>query len=80
MARPTAVPMMPDSASGVSGFAEVLLQPVGDPEDAAQLADVLAHQDHLAVGVERLAEPVVERLAQGECLGHQCDPPSNDAW
>jgi hypothetical protein len=32
-------------------LAEVLLQPVGDTEDAAELADVLAHHDDLGVGL-----------------------------
>ena len=43
---PNAVPTMADSASGVSNtrrVAESRLQPVGRPKDAAQLADVLAH-------------------------------------
>ena len=31
-------------------LAEVLLQPVGDPEDAAELADVLTHHQHPLVG------------------------------
>ena len=30
-------------------LAEVLLQAVGDPEDAAELADVLAHEEDLGV-------------------------------
>ena len=83
MARPIAVPMMPDSASGVSMtrvLAEVLLQAVGDPEDAAELADVLAHDDDLRVVLQRAAQARVEGLAQGECLGHQWALPSNDSW
>ena len=42
---PMAVPTMPDSASGRVDhpvLPEVLLQTLGDPEDSAQLADVLA--------------------------------------
>ena len=31
---------------------KVLLQPVGDAEDAAEGADVLAHQDHLGIVFE----------------------------
>src|SRR6266487_605363 len=43
-------------------FAEVLLQTVRDAEDAAELADVLAHDDDLGVLLQRLAQAVVERL------------------
>ena len=45
-------------------LAEVLLQAVGDPEDAAELADVLAHDDDLGVVLQRAAQAVVEGLAQ----------------
>ena len=44
--------------------AEVVLQPFGDPEDAAELADVLAHEDDLGVVGHGLAQPGVERLAE----------------
>ncbi len=51
---PTAKPTMPASASGVSKqrFSPYAgKQPVGDPEDAAELPDVLAEDDHpLVVG------------------------------
>ena len=73
--------MMPDSASGVSmtrSFAEVLLQAVGDAEDAAELADVLAHDEDLRVDLHRPAQAGVERLADRQGLGHQCPLPSND--
>src|SRR6185295_12082465 len=61
-------------------IAEVLLQTVGDPEDAAELADVLAHDDDLGVVLQGAAQAGVEGLAQGQCLGHQFALPSNDAW
>ena len=44
-------------------LAEVLLQAVGDPEDAAELADVLAHEHDLGVVLHGLAQAEVERLA-----------------
>jgi hypothetical protein len=47
-------------------LAEVLLQSVRDPEDATELADVLAHDHDLGVGLERLAQPGVERLGEGD--------------
>ena len=37
-------------------LAEVLLQAVGDPEDAAELADVLAHDEDLGVVLHGLAQ------------------------
>jgi hypothetical protein len=76
-ARPIAVPMMPGLGQrGVDHpvLAEVLLQPVGDAEDAAELADVLAHDQDLAVGLHRLAQPVVQRLGEREG-GHSAAPP-----
>ncbi len=39
-------------------LAEVLLQAVGDPEDAAELADVLAHDDDLGVVLQGAAQAV----------------------
>lgn len=52
-------------------LAEVLLQSVGHPEDAAELADVLTHDQDLGVGVECLAQRLVERLGEGKLLyGH----------
>src|SRR5690606_13073646 len=54
-------------------FAEVLLQPVGDPEDAAELADVLAHQDDLVVGLHGRPHAIGERLGQRD-LGHRAAP------
>ena len=50
-------------------LAEVLLQAVGDPEDPAELADVLAHEHDLGVVLHGLAQAEVERLADGERLG-----------
>src|SRR5688572_32565839 len=49
-----------------AGLAEVLLQSVGDPEDTAELADVLAHEHNLRVVLHRPAQAEVERLADGE--------------
>ena len=51
-------------------LAEVLLQAVGDPEDAAELADVLAHDEDLGVVLHRLAQAGVEALGQGD-LAHR---------
>ena len=43
---------------------EVVLQSLGDAEHAAELADVLPHEDDLGVALHGLAQPGVERLAQ----------------
>ena len=50
-------------------LAEVLLQAVGDPEDAAELADVLAHDEDLRVVLHRPAQARVERLGHGDLVG-----------
>ena len=49
-------------------LAEVLLQAVGDPEDAAELADVLAHDQDLGVVLHRLAQAHVEALGERDLL------------
>src|SRR5690606_22564677 len=54
--------------------AEVLLQAVGDPEDPAEGADVLAHEQHLGVLLERAAQPQVDGLGQREPFGHRVTP------
>src|SRR5262245_36721252 len=46
-------------------LAEVLLQTVGNSEDAAQLSDVLTHDENLRVILERFAQTFVQRLAEG---------------
>ena len=69
---------MPDSASGRvddAVLAEVLLQAVGDAEDAAELADVLTHEQDLVVGLHGLAQAHVEALGESDLLGaHQWAP------
>jgi hypothetical protein len=57
-------------------LAEVLLQAVGDAEDAAELADVLAHHEDLRVVLHRAAQRLVERLGHGHDR-HQCTAPSD---
>ena len=86
MARPIAVPTMPDSASGVSStrfVAELGLQALGHPEDAAERADVLAHEQHLGVVAERLAQAGVDRLGHGQVsstvVARSLRPAPNDA-
>ena len=72
---------MPDSASGRvhdAVLAEVLLQPVRDPEDAAEGADVLAHQDHLGIVFEGLAQARIDGSGKGH-LRHQRAPSSDVA-
>src|SRR5262249_36949749 len=59
-------------------LAEVLLQPVGDPEHAAQLAYVLAHDEDLRVALHGPSQAGVDRLSEGEHLGHRWSLPSND--
>ena len=54
-------------------LAEVLLQAVGDPEDAAELADVLAHHQDLGVVLHRLAQSGVEALRERD-LRHLSAP------
>jgi hypothetical protein len=88
--RPVAADGQTDSGADDAGLgqrgvdhplvAEVLLEPVGDPEDAAELADVLAHDDDLGVGLQGAAQAGVEGLAEGERLrGHQWALPSKDS-
>jgi hypothetical protein len=51
-----------------AAVAEVALQVLGDAEDAAERADVLAHEQDLVVLLERAAEAGVERLRHGHAL------------
>ena len=54
---------------------EVLLQTVGDAEDPAELADVLAHHDDLRVVVHGRAQAGVQGLRQrGGDRGHRAPP------
>jgi hypothetical protein len=79
MARPIAVPTMPglgERRVDDPVLAEVLLQPVGDPEDATELADVLAHDEDLGVGLHRLAQAHRDALGERD-LRHQWSLPSN---
>jgi hypothetical protein len=50
---------------------EVALQPLGDAEHSAELADVLPHQDDLGVALHGLAQAGVQRLAQGHGRHHE---------
>ena len=45
-----------------AAVAEVLLQSLGDPEDAAQLPDVLAHEHDLGVALHGPAQPALSAL------------------
>jgi hypothetical protein len=54
-------------------LAEVLLQAVGDPEDAAELADVLAHDQYLGVGLHRGPQPHRDALGERDG-GHRSTP------
>jgi hypothetical protein len=62
-------------------LAEVLLQAVGHAEHAAELADVLAHDEHLGIVFHGAAQCGVDGLGQDE-LGHQCTSAceANEAW
>ena len=74
MARPIAVPMMPDSRQrGVNDAVrpEVVLQPFGDAVDPAERADVLAHQQGLRVVGQDLVQPGGDGLGHGHGGGHQ---------
>jgi hypothetical protein len=88
--RPVAADGQPDRGANDAGLgqwrvddavlAEVLLKPVGDPEDAAELADVLAPEDDLGGGLRGAPQAGVEGLAQGQVFGgHQCALPSKDS-
>ena len=44
--------------------AEIALESLGDPEHAAELADVLPQQDDLGVALHGPAQPRVQRLAE----------------
>jgi hypothetical protein len=59
-------------------LAEVLLQAVGDAEDATELADVLAHEQDLRVALHRGAQSLVQGLGHRQ-LGHQCRPSGGPA-
>ena len=61
-----------------AGLAELALEALGDAEDAAEIARVLAEHDHVVVGAHRDFVGVVERLDHVH-LGHQ-PPPSLSAW
>jgi hypothetical protein len=56
--------------------AELGGQPVGDPEDTAERAHVLAEDDHGRVGGERVAERPVQRLRHREFLVRHRSAPS----
>jgi hypothetical protein len=59
-------------------LAEVLLQTVGDPEDAAELADVLPHDQDLGVVLHGLAQAHVEPFGEGDLVAHAWLP-SNES-
>ena len=63
-------------------LAEVLLQALGDAEDAAELADVLTHEDDLGVALHGATQAGVEALGEGEALAaHRASPSSaKPAW
>src|ERR1700722_13452172 len=58
-------------------LAEVFLQPVRHPEDAAEPADVLAHDHDLGVVLEGPAQPLVQRARESD-LGHRSAPSSSN--
>src|SRR5205085_852663 len=60
--------------------AEVLLQAVGDAEDATEPADVRAHEHDLGVVFHRAAQPEVECLHEGQRLDAHRSAPSKLAW
>ena len=55
-------------------LAELGLEPLSDPEDAAELSDVLAREEHLRVGLECAAQPPVEGLCHRQRLAHASSP------
>ncbi len=61
-------------------LAEVLLQPLRDPEDAAELADVLTDEDDLGVLLHGLAQPAGEALAERDLLERHQFASSKLAW
>ena len=66
---PIAVPAMPDSATGrveAAIGAHLRLEPVGDAEDTAKPADILAVDDHGVVLAHRVAQRRVERAGHGQ--------------
>src|SRR4029079_13018383 len=81
--RPVAAVCEPDGDADDAGLrqrgvhdparAEVALQPVGHPEHAAELAEVLAEQDDRGVVVERVPQARGEGGGHGE-LRHQSSP------
>jgi hypothetical protein len=58
--------------------AELVLESVGDAEHAAELADVLAHDEHLRVVGHRATETFVDGLGHGEPR-HRAAPSSSVA-
>ena len=62
-------------------LAEVLLQALGDAEDAAELADVLTHEDDLGVALHGGAQAVVDAAWRSSCWPISGSPrPSKPAW
>jgi hypothetical protein len=54
---------------------ELGLQAIGRPEDAAELADVLTHDDDALVASQRLRQGAIDRLDH-EHFGHALTSPS----
>ncbi len=83
--RPEALHREPDGEPGDAGLgqrgveaavlAELRGQPVGDPEDAAEGADVLTEDQHVLVLGQGVAQRRVQRLGEGDG-GH---PPTSCA-
>ena len=73
MARPTETPAIArlgERRVEHAALAELVLQPVGHAEDAAELPDVLAEEEHPVVLGQRVAERLVQRLGHRD-LSHR---------
>ena len=74
---PTATAIMPPSAIGVSNtrcFAVLLLQPLGDPEDAAVEPDILAEDHDVGVARQHHVHRRIQRLHHRHCRAWLHDP------
>ena len=72
--RGTHEPLLRDRGVDHARVAELLPQPLGDPERAPEVADVLADQEHAVVARERVAQRERDRVEVGDRVRHGAEP------